>query len=161
MIELPVCRMSDRATVPTKAHIHDAGWDLYAADEYQVSPGKHQTISTDVCMAIPHGYYGRIAPRSGLAANRGIDILAGVVDSGYRDEIRVVLINLGDMVFCISPGDRIAQMVIEVAPSTALTEVDTLPESDGRGVNGFGSSGVSPLENVDLILNQEEGTCHE
>ena len=65
------------------------------------------------------------------------------------------------MVFCISPGDRIAQMVIEVAPSTALTEVDTLPESDGRGVNGFGSSGVSPLENVDLILNQEEGTCHE
>lgn len=142
-IEIPVSRLHDSATLPTKAHPDDAGWDLYADVERRICPGEYVTINTGIRMAIPRGFYGRIAPRSGIAVDNGIDNLAGVVDSGYRGEIRVVLINLGNEDFYVSRGDRIAQMIIEVAPSTALTEVDNLPEAGGRGSGGFGSSGMT------------------
>ena len=125
-----------------RANPSDAGMDLCAASSHVLRPLERATVSTGVAMEIPDGYYARVAPRSGLASKHGIDVLAGVVDSGYRGEIRVVLHNTDrDSNFSVTVGDRIAQIIIEKHYNFVMEETESLADSD-RGSSGFGSSGL-------------------
>jgi dUTP pyrophosphatase len=142
VIELPIRRLRDDAVVPSRAYAGDAGLDLSACERVELGPGERVSVGTGLAVAIPEGYAGFVQPRSGLAANHGITIVntPGLVDSGYRGELRVVLLNtdLSDS-FLVEPGMRIAQLVVLPVPELELVEVDELPESE-RGVRGFGSS---------------------
>lgn len=127
--------------VLVRANPSDAGIDIRAAEELIVPPLGRATVSTGIRLEIPEGYYGRVAPRSGLAHKNGIDVLAGVVDSGYRGELKVVLHNTDRHdLFFVSPGDRIAQLIIERHYNPEFVEVDDLASTD-RGDGGFGSTG--------------------
>ena len=146
---LLVKRLSPTATLPTRGSENAAGWDLYydkgdpdAYYEVELSvdaPRNKGTFSTGIAVKIPKGFYGRIAPRSGLAAN-GIDVLGGVIDSDYRGEVKVVIINHGWHKHRVEHGDRIAQLIIERISLGPIIEVDEL-DSTARGEGGFGSTG--------------------
>lgn len=124
-----------------RANPSDAGIDIRAAEDANIPPLGRATVSTGLCLEIPEGHYGRVAPRSGLAHKHGIDVLAGVVDSSYRGEIKVVLHNTDkEESFRVSRGDRIAQLIIERHYNLEFVEVDDLTTTD-RGSGGFGSSG--------------------
>jgi len=147
-IKLPIKRLSDTATLPTKNHATDAGWDLYASQDASIMAGNRYMIRTDIAMMIPDGYVGLIWPRSGLASKHGADILGGVIDAGYRGEISVCLLNTASKdehqywrnSIEIKAGERIAQIVIQEIPKFELVEVEDLSSSN-RGEKGFGSSG--------------------
>lgn len=125
-----------------RANPSDAGIDLRAAEEANIPPLGRATISTGICLEIPEGHYGRVAPRSGLAHRHGIDVLAGVVDSSYRGEVKVVLHNTDKHEsFHVSPGDRMAQLIIERHYNPEFVEVEDLTQTD-RGSGGFGSTGT-------------------
>ena len=144
MIELPIQRLRDDAVVPTRAYSGDAGLDLTACERVELAPGARATVGTGLAVAIPEGYAGFVQPRSGLAAKHGITIVntPGLVDSGYRGELKVVLLNTDEHErFVVEVGMRIAQLVILEVPSIDPVEVDELPASE-RGVRGFGSSTV-------------------
>lgn len=129
------------AIIPKRNNVTDAGADLYSAEQIVIPPQSRALVSTGISIEIPEGFYGRIAPRSGLAAKYGIDILAGVCDSGYRGEIKVVIINTDkDKNFEITYGDKIAQLIIEQHFNFDFVETEQL-SSSVRGNNGFGSSG--------------------
>jgi dUTP pyrophosphatase len=134
--------LSPNAKTPTKSYPYDAGFDLSTTigGDLWVQPGKRYVIPTGIACQIPPGYYGRIADRSGNAYKSGIHILGGVIDSGYTDEIKVIMLNTGNDVFCVSPGDRIAQLVITPIPLATMVEVSSLDISE-RGQAGFGSTG--------------------
>jgi dUTP pyrophosphatase len=142
VIALPFRRLRDDAVVPTRAYAGDAGLDLAACERVELGPGRRATVGTGLAVAIPNGYAGYVQPRSGLAARHGITIVnaPGLVDSGYRGELRVVLLNT-DVAepFVVEPGMRIAQLVIVPIPEVDPVEVDELPDAE-RGVRGFGSS---------------------
>lgn len=140
MFSIPIKKLSPDAIIPQQMRASDAAFDVCTLESYILQPGERKTFSTGIAMAIPLGYYGRVAPRSGLAAKHGIDVLAGVVDAGYRGEIGVVLLNTGPELVSISAWDRIAQMIIERCYQATFEEVSELEESD-RGVWGWGSSG--------------------
>lgn len=142
MIELPIRRLRDDAVVPTRAYGGDAGLDLTACEQVVLEPGKRALVGTGLAVAIPDGYAGFVQPRSGLAAKSGITIVntPGLVDSGYRGELKVILLNTDEhQTFVVEPGMRIAQLVVMPVPFIDPVEVDELPESE-RGVRGFGSS---------------------
>lgn len=142
MIELPVRRVRANAVVPARAYCGDAGLDLSACERVELAPGRRALVPTGLAVAIPEGYAGLVQPRSGLATKHGISIVntPGLVDSGYRGELLVNLINTdGTETFVVEPGMRIAQLVIVPIPDVELVEVDELPDSE-RGVRGFGSS---------------------
>jgi dUTP pyrophosphatase len=144
VIEIPVQRLHDDAVVPQRAYAGDAGIDLAACESAELGPGERAIVGTGLAVAIPDGYAGFVQPRSGLAARHGISIVnaPGLIDSGYRGEIRVVLLNTDRAEsFSVEPGMRIAQLVIVPVPAVKLVEHDELPESE-RGVKGFGSSQV-------------------
>ena len=134
-----VKRLGESATIPTKAHEHDAGWDLYANESTYITPDHRRTISTGISLEIPEGYVGLIWPRSGLAVKNGI--FAGVIDSGYRGEIKVCLYNSSDNSVKLNAGERVAQIIIQKLPSIEMLEVQHLQDSN-RGDGGFGSSGA-------------------
>ena len=142
MIELPVLRLRPEATLPSRAYDADAGLDLAACDRVELGPGERALVGTGLAVAIPEGYAGFVQPRSGLAARHGISIVnaPGLVDAGYRGELKVTLHNT-DLrePFVVEPGMRIAQLVVLPVPALELVEVDELPDSE-RGVRGFGSS---------------------
>ncbi len=142
MIDLPVQRLRADAIIPERAYSGDAGMDLSACERVEIGPGERAVVGTGLAVAIPEGYAGFVQPRSGLAAQHGISIVnsPGLVDAGYRGELRVVLLNT-DRVhrFVIEPGMRIAQLVVLAIPEIDLSEVERLPASE-RGVRGFGSS---------------------
>lgn len=142
MIELHVTRLRPDARLPDRAYHGDAGLDLSACDRIELSPGDRAVVATGIAVAIPEGYAGFVQPRSGLAARHGIAIVnsPGLIDAGYRGEIRVVLINTDrERTFVAEPGDRIAQLVILAVPELGVVEVAELPAGE-RGVRGFGSS---------------------
>ena len=142
MIELPIRRLRADAVVPERAYAGDAGLDLVACDRAELGPGERAVIATGVAVAIPEGYAGFVQPRSGLAARHGISVVnsPGLVDAGYRGELRVVLLNTDVReTFVVEPGTRVAQLVVLPVPDVELLEVDELPASE-RGVRGFGSS---------------------
>jgi dUTP pyrophosphatase len=142
VIELPIRRLRDDAIVPARAYDGDAGLDLAACERVVLEPGERATVGTGLAVAIPDGYAGFVQPRSGLAAKNGITIVntPGLVDSGYRGELKVILLNTDERdAFVVEPGMRIAQLVVMPVPFIDPIEVDELPESE-RGVRGFGSS---------------------
>lgn len=142
MIELPVVRLREGATLPEQAYAGDAGVDLSTCERIELGPGERMLVPTGLAVAIPEGYAGFVQPRSGLAARHGIAVVnsPGLIDSGYRGEIRIVLLNTDrERTFVAEPGDRVAQLVVLPVPGLELVELDELPASE-RGVRGFGSS---------------------
>jgi dUTP pyrophosphatase len=142
VIELPIRRLRPDAVVPERAYDGDAGLDLSACERIELAPGERAVVGTGLAVAIPAGYAGFVQPRSGLAARNGITIVnsPGLVDSGYRGEVMVILLNTGAAPFAVEPGMRIAQLVVLPAPAVAAVEYATLPETE-RGTRGHGSSG--------------------
>jgi dUTP diphosphatase len=142
MIELPITRLRDDAVVPGRAYEGDAGLDLASCERVVIPPGERAVVPTGLAVAIPEGHAGLVLPRSGLAARHGLGKVnsPGLIDSGYRGEIRVVLLNTDRTEpFTVEAGMRIAQLVVVPIPEVEPVEVDELPASE-RGVRGFGSS---------------------
>lgn len=142
MIELPIQRVRPDAVVPSRAYAGDAGLDLAAIERIELGPGERAVVPTGLAVAIPDGYAGFVQPRSGLASRHGITIVnaPGLVDSGYRGELMVVLHNTDrDEPFVVEAGMRIAQLVVLSIPEVELVEVEELPATE-RGGRGFGSS---------------------
>jgi dUTP pyrophosphatase len=144
MIEVYVRRLRAEAVLPERAYAGDAGLDLVACEEAVLAPGERAVVPTGIALAVPEGYAGFVQPRSGLARRHGISIVntPGLIDSGYRGELQVTLLNTdSEETFVVEPGMRVAQLVIVPVPDVELVEVDELPGS-ARGVAGFGSSGA-------------------
>jgi dUTP pyrophosphatase len=142
--ELPIRRLRDDAVIPERAYPGDAGLDLVSCERHVLGPGERATVGTGLAVAIPDGHAGLVLPRSGLASRHGIGIAnaPGLVDSGYRGELRVVLVNTDRAEsFTVEPGMRIAQLVVVPVAAAEPVGVDELPETL-RGVAGFGSSGT-------------------
>lgn len=144
-------KLSANATLPTRVHPSDAGYDLYAAHDAEVPSFKTVMVKTDIAVAIPEGYYGRIAPRSSLAYKYGIRVEAGVIDAGYRNNVGVLLsksrwggksVTFADLphTYDIQKGDRIAQLIITQIATPDVVEVESLDDTP-RGQGGFGSTG--------------------
>lgn len=142
-LPIKIKRLSPGAKIPTKANPTDAGWDLYLPydDCGMVWPGDRRVYDLQIAMAIPEGWYLRIEPRSGLAVNHGIQIMAGVVDCSYRGSIKVCLYNTSTTRFTADAGSRIAQATLHRVPDVQWIETDELDQTE-RGAGGFGSSGV-------------------
>lgn len=134
-------RLSPAAILPRRGTPMSAGLDLYALEPAMLLPGRRALVRTGWAVQLPPGWYGRIAPRSSMAAKAGIDVLAGVIDADYRGELRVILLNSGNRLFRVVPGDRIAQLIIEACALLEPVEVDALlDEETERGAGGFGST---------------------
>lgn len=156
IVPVKFVKLNNLAIVPSRQKTGDAGYDLYATESVKIKPMSRALVSTGLSIEVPQGYYARIAPRSGLAVKNGIDVLAGVVDSSYRGEVKVVLMNLSiDLAsmmgltpniagssfdFNIKAGDRIAQLIIEKYHAVDWQEVESLSTTERTG--GFGSTGV-------------------
>lgn len=141
-MKIPVLRLDFALPLPKHQQEGDAGVDLHAREDIKIEAGEWKLVPTGVAMAVPEGYVGLIAPRSGLALRSGIGVVngPGVLDSGYRGELKVILINHGQEEVTLERGERIAQLVVVPATEVELVEVDELPDS-GRGEGGFGSTG--------------------
>ncbi|MFM8528055.1 MAG: dUTP diphosphatase [bacterium] len=143
MEELPIRKLDPAARVPVRAHPGDAGLDLCSVEGLSLEPGGRASVGTGLAVAIPSGLAGLILPRSGLASEHGIALVnsPGLIDSGYRGEIRILLLNTDRQEeFAVEPGDRIAQLLIIPFTQMAVSEVPELSDSE-RGDSGFGSSG--------------------
>ena len=140
---LRFARLHREARAPAQAHPGDAGYDLFAAESAVLRPGERASVGTGIAVAIPDGCAGLVLPRSGLAARHGITLpnAPGLIDSGYRGELRVLLLNTDPAEpFGVSAGDRIAQLVLVRLEPAPLEEVEALEET-ARGLGGFGSTG--------------------
>lgn len=134
-------KLWDKAQTPSQATMADAWYDLYSIENYTLKPGERKLFKTNISAAIPVWYYGRIAPRSGLAYKHGIDVLAGVIDSGYRWDIGIILINFGNEDFVVEEWNKIAQFIIEKCHNVEWREVDELDDSTERWAGGRWSTG--------------------
>lgn len=144
MEELRFSRLKGTATLPTRAHDNDAGLDLYAAEAARIGPGQRVSVGTGLAIQIPDGLAGMVLPRSGLALRHGIALVnaPGLIDPGYRGEVRVLLLNTdATSEFKVKPGDRIAQLLLVPIAHASPLEADSL-ETSARGPSGFGSSGA-------------------
>ncbi|XP_077375498.1 deoxyuridine 5'-triphosphate nucleotidohydrolase, mitochondrial [Festucalex cinctus] len=139
---LRFAKLSEHATTPTRGSTKAAGYDLYSAYDYSIDPMDKAIVKTDIQIAVPHGCYGRVAPRSGLAAKHFIDVGAGVIDEDYRGNVGVVLFNFSKQTFEVRKGDRVAQLVCERIAYPELVEQETLEDTE-RGAGGFGSTGTN------------------
>lgn len=144
-MKIAIKKLNEDNQLPTRAHDSDAGYDLYSSEAVTLAPMERRAVKTGVSIALPElisdcEVYGRVAPRSGLAVNKGLDVLAGVIDASYRGEIAVVLINLSSEEVSLDKGAKIAQLIIERYHAVEWEEVSELPPSE-RGEGGFGSSG--------------------
>ncbi len=142
-MELPVLRLKEEAVLPSRAHPGDAGLDLYSCEAAHIGPGERWSVGTGVGVEIPEGHAGLVLPRSGLARDHGIALVnaPGLIDSGYRGELRVLLLNTDPAEnFRIAPGDRIAQLLVAPIATPEPVEAPALSDSV-RGEGGFGSSG--------------------
>jgi dUTP pyrophosphatase len=142
-VDLPIVKLKDEATLPTRAHDGDAGLDLYACEAAHIGPGERWGIGTGIAVEVPDGHAGLVLPRSGLAREHGISLVnaPGLIDAGYRGEVSVLLLNTDPAeTFRVAPGDRIAQLVIAPIAAAEPVESTALAES-ARGEGGFGSSG--------------------
>jgi dUTP pyrophosphatase len=137
---LEFMRLHSEAKLPTRGSLYSAGLDLYAIERLAIPAHGRASIHTGLAVAIPHGFYGRVAPRSGLAVRHGLDVLAGVIDSDYRGEIICAIINHGEKQVEIEQGMRIAQLIIEAIATPEPVWSDDLSETE-RGQGGFGSTG--------------------
>jgi dUTP pyrophosphatase len=142
-VELKASLLEEQAVLPTRAHAGDAGLDLYSCEAAHIGPGERWSIGTGIAVEVPEGHAGLVLPRSGLARDHGISLpnSPGLIDSGYRGEVRVLLLNTDPAeTFKVKAGDRIAQLVVVPIALAEPVEVEALGES-ARGDGGFGSSG--------------------
>ncbi|XP_075132302.1 deoxyuridine 5'-triphosphate nucleotidohydrolase, mitochondrial isoform X1 [Leptodactylus fuscus] len=139
-VVLRFAKLSENAYTPTRGSARAAGYDLYSAYDYVIGPQDKAIVKTDIQICVPSGCYGRVAPRSGLAAKHFIDVGAGVVDEDYRGNVGVVLFNFGKEPFTVKKGDRVAQLICERIVYPDLEEVKVLDDTE-RGAGGFGSTG--------------------
>lgn len=139
-MKLRIKKLDINARLPTRESNRAAGYDLYANENIHINPDQRCLVSTGIAIQIPYGYYGRIAPRSGLAVRNGINVGAGVIDSNYTGHVKILLFNHGETFLDIKDGDRIAQLIIEKIGHFEIEEVDELDQTS-RGENGFGSTG--------------------
>jgi|SRR3989344_1672609 len=139
-MELRVKKADPEAKLPAYAHSNDAGMDLYSLEEVEVPPGESRRIRSGVTMEIPEGYVGLCWDKSGLSMNHGIKVLAGVIDSGFRGELVMAVINLGKEAYTFKKGDKVMQMLMQKVEQVEITEVNELSDS-ARGEKGFGSTG--------------------
>ena len=138
---IKIKKINDLARIPVRANSTDAGADLYSTESLIIPPLSRALVKTGIIIEIPENYYGRIAPRSGLAFKNGIDVMAGVIDSGYRNELGVILYNTDQFQgFEVKIGDRIAQLIIEAHYNFKIQETSELSDTE-RGSGGFGSTG--------------------
>jgi len=137
--KLAFTKLHPDAKLPTRGSSNAAGLDLYSVEDITIHTGKRAEVRTGLSVAIPAGFYGRIAPRSGLAVDYGIDVLAGVIDGDYRGEIICILINHGNVSVHLEAGRRVAQLVVESIITPQPEWTDKLDETE-RGAGGFGSS---------------------
>jgi dUTP pyrophosphatase len=142
-MQIPLKRLDPDLPIPRHAHPGDGGVDLHATEHATLAPGERTMMPTGIAIAIPEGHAGLVVPRSGLAAREGVGIVnaPGLVDSGYRGEIKVILVNHGSDSVEITRGDRIAQLVVVAVAAQEYVEVEQLPDST-RGEGGFGSTGA-------------------
>jgi len=142
-VEIRVKRLNPDAKIPKAAKKGDVAFDLYSVIEYDIKPGERYAVPTGIAVEIPVGYEGQVRPRSGLALKEGITVLntPGTIDSGYRGEVKTIMINHGNLPFQITKGMRISQLAIRPVPDVEFIEVDELSETE-RGEGGFGSTGV-------------------
>ena len=141
--ELRFVKLSDKATLPTRAHDDDAGLDLHAAESARLAPGARVSVGTGLAVQIPDGVGGLVLPRSGMAIKHGVTLVnsPGLIDPGYRGEVRVLLLNTDPSVeFQITPGDRIAQLLLVPVVHATPLNAEALDDST-RGGGGFGSTG--------------------
>ena len=133
-------QLDPRATLPARGSVFSAGLDICSIEDLVIEPQQRVAARTGLAVAIPHGFYGRVAPRSGLAAKHGLDVLAGVIDSDYRGELCCLLYNTGDTPITLPAGSKICQLIIEkiIAPKAVWS--NELDET-ARGAGGFGSTG--------------------
>jgi dUTP pyrophosphatase len=142
-VRLRVHRLDAAATLPTHAHDGDAGYDLYSIEDVELAPGERAMVRTGIAIEVSHGHAALVLPRSGNAARHGISVVnaPGLIDSGYRGEVRVLLLNTDrEATFSVAPGDRIAQLILVRVETPPVEEVTSLTDSE-RGEGGFGSSG--------------------
>lgn len=137
---LRVKRLSENATIPTRATAGSIGYDLYSAQNITIDEFGHGLVKTDISLELPTGVYGRVAPRSGLALRHAIAIGAGVIDFDFRGNVGVVLFNHGKEKFTVTKGDRIAQLILELAVTPPIVEIAELKATE-RGDGSFGSTG--------------------
>lgn len=142
-------RLSDKAIIPKRAHDGDAGYDLFSAVNVTIAPGRSEVVQTNISVRLPKPFsekisvYGRVAGRSGLASKKSVTVGGGVIDSNYTGDIGVILFNHSDSVFSVSPGDRVAQLILEVCMTPVVEEVrDIRASASTRGAQGFGSTGA-------------------
>ena len=142
MLQIKFVKLRESAHIPQKAHEDDAGFDLYASEDFLLKAHGFGCVPTAVSIELPHGTEAQVRPRSGLAAKHGISVVnaPGTIDADYRGEIKVVLVNLSKEPFTVNPGERIAQMVVARHEQVEWEAVETLEESL-RGSGGFGSTG--------------------
>lgn len=133
-------RLDPQATLPTRGSQSSAGLDIYSLDAVTIEPGERSLARTGLSVAIPEGFYGRVAPRSGLAVKQGLDVLAGVIDSDYRGELLCLLYNTGDTTVMLPATTKICQLIIEQIATPEADWSDDLSET-ARGAGGFGSTG--------------------
>lgn len=140
---LKLIKLSDTAIIPTYAHSTDAGMDLYSNEDITLMPNEHRLVGTGIAIDIPAGFEMQIRPRSGMAHKSGITVLnsPGTIDSGYRNEIKVNLMNFSNMYYEIKKGDRIAQAVVAPVIHAELVEVTSFDGETERNLSGFGDSG--------------------
>ena len=141
-MEIKIERIDKEVELPKYAHSTDAAMDLYASSSHTIAPMERVIVKSGIKMAIPLGYVGLIWDRSGLAAKHSLHTMAGVIDSGYRGEVGVVMINLGKDEFVVEKGMRIAQIIIQPCLNVDVAEVESLDDDTDRGAGGFGSTGV-------------------
>ena len=130
------------AKVPTYAHSHDAGFDVYSTEEVRVLPGARVAVPTGLAIEIPEGYVGLVWDKSGLSFNHGLKTIGGVIDAGYRGEIKIGLVNVSDTLYVIKKGDKVAQILIQKVEQATFQEAEELADTS-RGEGGFGSSGAN------------------
>jgi dUTP pyrophosphatase len=140
-VELKIKKLHPKANLPTKANPADAGLDLYALDVTEVPAGRYRLVSTGIAVSIPEGWCGIIKSRSSVALKQSCEVGAGVIDSGYAGEVRVLLRNHSERIQWFNTGDRIAQLLLLPVPKVNVVEVKEFEEETARGEGGFGSSG--------------------
>ena len=138
--QLTFKRLDPRATLPTRGSSQAAGLDLFCIEDVAIEPAQRTLVATGLAVAIPQGYYGRVAPRSGLATKQGLDVMAGVIDSDYRGEILCLLHNTGDKTIQLPAQSKICQLIIEKIITPTAVWANEISDTD-RGSGGFGSTG--------------------
>jgi len=140
-MEIKIKKIAEDVKAPNFAKEGDAGLDMYSNEEVLLKPGDIHAVATGVCMEIPHGFVGLVWDKSGLALKSGVKTMGGVIDSGYRGEVKIIIKNLSNEILNIEKGQKVAQMLIQKVENPEIKIVEELSETE-RGHQGFGSTGI-------------------